>query len=348
MCQTYHGRENAIAIPFEEDFLPLLQHQNASTTSNREKGNGDWNPDSTDIFLAALDAAIHKVTQNNGGKSAVAGSLLILDHITSNTAIHVPIASIAKYAKEEYGMVVAVDGAHALLALPLNMGSILSTGNSQQDESGFVDIYITNAHKWFSSPRGAALLFCVNPEIQETILAQPAVVSHGVDDGFLSRFMWDGCRDYSAQLSLPAILDYWNAANVNVVREEMQRNLKAGVRILGSYWHPGTDTAACVVENHSSAEEAVGLTLVPLGMHAPMMALVRLPDHVSGGADDVVDRRKTSTDAKRVQDFLYSHDVEVPIKCVRGILYARISCHVYNDRGDFERLAQVALKYVVI
>ena len=198
-------------------------------------------------------------------------------------------------------------------------------------------------HKWFSSPRCAAMLFCTNPEIRETILAQPSVVSHGVDDGFLSQFMWDGCRDYSAQLSLPIILDYWNAAGADTVREEMQRNLSEGVRILISHWHADTD--ALCVEKHSAE---AGLTLVPLDMHAPMLALVRLPDHISGeakGTSSSAMKRKISTDAKRIQDFLYSHNIEVPIKCVCGVLYARISCHLYNTADDFERFAQVSLKY---
>ena len=60
------------------------------------------------------------------------------------------------------------------------------------------------------------------------------------------------------------------------------------VRLLLSHWHPGVcsdsgdgDDAACIKEYPSEA----GLTLVPLGMHAPMMALVRLPDNISGGRE---------------------------------------------------------------
>ena len=68
-----------------------------------------------------------------------------------------------------------------------------------------------------------------------------------------------------------------------------------------------------------------------------MMALVRLPE---GGS-----KAKTSTDAKRVQDYLYSQNVEVPVKCVAGRLYVRVSCHVYNTANQFERLAEVALQY---
>ena len=350
MCQTYHGKQNAIAIPFEEDYLPLLQkvtNKTSMSSKNIAASEGDCNPKSADIFLRALDSTIHTMIQNGDDKSSVSGSLLILDHITSNTAIHVPISSIAKYAKEEYGMVVAVDGAHALLSLPLDMGSLLSTSCEGGESGGYVDIYLTNAHKWFSSPRGAAMLFCANPEIRETILAQPAVVSHGVDDGFLSRFMWDGCRDYSAQLSLPAILNYWNNAGVDTARDEMKRNLKEGVKRLIAHWHPDVVDSSSIEDHLAEA----GLTLVPLDMHAPMLALVRLPNHISGGGRYVPSsiqwECKTSTDAKRVQDFLFSQNVEVPIKCVRGVLYARVSCHVYNTIEEFEHLAKVALKYGV-
>ena len=354
MCQTYHGKENAIEIPFEEEFLPLLQ----KSPSDTNRGENDSNPASTEIFLSALDAKIRNLSKNATSKSSLSGSLLILDQITSNTAIHVPISTIAKYAKEEYDMIVAVDGAHGLLSLPLNMRTILTTRGAKRNkssETGYVDIYLTNAHKWLSSPRGAALLFCTNPLIRETILRQPAVVSHGVDDGFFSRFLWDGCRDYASQLSLPAIVDFWNQVDVNKVRKEMENNLIEGVRILISHWHPGVcsdkgDSAdtACILKNSAEAR----VTLVPLGMHAPMMALVRLPVKISGGGNDnnpssaTTTTRKTSTHAKKVQDFLYSQNVEVPVKCIRGVLYVRISCHVYNTVEEFETLGRIALKYV--
>ena len=138
-------------------------------------------------------------------------------------------------------------------------------------------------------------------------------------------------RDYSATLSLPIICDYWKSANVDIVRETMSRNLKEGVRILVSQWHG--------VMNESNLDD---YTLVPLEMHAPMMALVRLPDDISGEGSK---ERKTSTDAKRLQDYLYDNHIEVPIKCINGILFTRVSCHVYNEVREFEKLAQVALNY---
>ena len=350
MCQTHHGKENAIAISFEQEYLPALQQVNH--TNSRQ--DNDWNGASADVFIKALNATIQKEISNGTiSKISLVGSLLILDHITSNTAIHTPISSIAKYAKEEHGMIVAVDGAHGLLGLNFDMTRLLSSGDDDIF-SGYVDIYITNAHKWFSSPRGAAVIFCVNPRIRESILRQPAIVSHGVDDGFFSRFIWDGCRDYAAQLSLPPIADYWNKLGVGNVRAEMERNLLEGVRILISHWHPGVCAdrgvdadASCVLKHSSEA----GLTLVPMGIHAPMMALVRLPLSISGGSAGCLETQsltcdpKNSTDAKKIQDFLYSQKVEVPVKCVRGVLFVRVSCHLYNSAQEFETLANAILKY---
>ena len=327
IAQTYHG-ENAISIPFEKDYLPQLQTIKSSSSFTRDEN--DWNEKTAEIYIHALDEAVHEIIKAKG-RAAVHGSLLILDHITSNTAIHTPINAIAKYAKEEYGMFVVVDGAHSLLSLPLDMSTTLSSSSTTKNE-GYADIYLTNCHKWLSSPRGVATLFCTNEEIRDTILSQPAVVSHGVNDGYLSRFIWDGCRDYSASLSLPIICDYWKSVNVDIVRETMSRNLKAGVRILISQWHGA---------NKSNLDD---FTLVPLDMHAPMMALVRLPDDISGISSK---ERKTSTDAKILQDYLYDNHVEVPIKCINGILFTRVSCHLYNDGREFERLAEVALKYKV-
>ena len=396
ICGHNHGGTgDAIEIPFEEDYLPLLREistkkkaaggggSSSSSTSGGGGGGrgGDWDDDAAEVYISALDSAIGKYLDRGGGggggggggackSSSVAGSLLLLDHITSNTAIRLPISSIAKHAKEEHGMIVAVDGAHALWSLPLDVCALLSAGPRGSDDrhgggGGYVDAYLTNCHKWFSSPRGAALLFCADPEMRETLLSRPAVISHGVDGGFLSRFMYDGCRDYSAQLALPAVLDYWNAIDLVIAREEVRTNLREGVRILCSHWHPDVDASCLYDEDDDSGRNSAeaGLTLVPMGMHAPTMALVRLPDRTSGGGRMGVagdrangqhtsssnsgaeggDDRKTSTDAKRVQDFLYGRGVEVPVKCVRGVLYVRVSCHMYNTADDFDRLGRVAL-----
>ena len=105
----------------------------------------------------------------------------------------------------------------------------------------------------------------------------------------------------------------------------MKCSLREGVRILASQWHP-----------ESSSDD---VTLVPSDMSAPMMTLIRLPESMCGAWNN----RKTSTNAKKIQDFLYRQRIEVPIKCVRGVLYARVSCHLYNHGEEFYRLARALM-----
>lgn len=50
--------------------------------------------------------------------------------------------------------------------------------------------------------------------------------------------------------------------------------------------------------------------------------------------------------AKGVQDALYECKVEVPVKTVRGRLYVRISCAVYNVLDDYQVLADAVLGLV--
>lgn len=37
----------------------------------------------------------------------------------------------------------------------------------------------------------------------------------------------------------------------------------------------------------------------------------------------------------------HEYRIEVPIKCLEGRLYCRVSGHIYNDVQDYERLATV-------
>ena len=259
----------------------------------------------------AENVICHALEQHLDNGSDWTNALLIVDHTASNTAINFPIAKLSAIAKK-HGMITVVDGAHGLLAQPVD--EVLSK----------VDIYLSNAHKWASCPRGVAFLHCSSPQLRETVLRIPAVVSHGIDDGFFNRFVWDGTRDYAAALSLPVVLDYWQGQNPQIVREQIQVMLREGVQLLSELWHNGNENC----------------TLVPMHMHSPM-ALVRLPLFLN------CDLPRTSNDGKKVQDWLYRHRIEVPIKCIQGVLYVRLSCHVYNTLSDYEHLGKVLLQYKV-
>ena len=290
--------DQVIEIPFQSKFLSQLNEVD----------------EVEEVFLEALEGTLN--TQDDWNNA-----LLILDHTTSNTALNLPIEVISKRAKEA-GMIVVVDGAHGLLAQEVDFTKLPS-----------VDIYVSNGHKWLCCPRGIAMMYCPHETIRETILRQPAILSHGVDDGYLSRFMWDGCRDYAAQLALPTVLDFWEKAHPPLVRSWLRSKLTNGIFILVDLWH-----------NNCDMDSWPGnVTLGPLSIQSPM-ALVKLPRHICGTSD----HPKTAAHAKHVQDFLFFHGIEVPVKCINGILFVRLSCHIYNELREYDKLGQTMLVYPIV
>lgn len=114
--------------------------------------------------------------------------LLVVDHITSATAMIFPVAQIVQAAHAR-GIAVLVDGAHVPGHLPLDVEAIGA------------DWYTGNAHKWLFAPKGCGLLWTV-PERQAQTL--PAVLSHGAPDGYTQAFDWIGTRDMTSWLSFEA------------------------------------------------------------------------------------------------------------------------------------------------
>ena len=275
---------------------------------------------SSDLFEYALLETLQQMKSEDNNKQTE-NALLIIDHTTSNTALNMPLKRLSKIAKE-MNMLVMVDGAHGLLAQDLALN---------ESELPHVDFYLGNGHKWLSCPRGVGFLYCPHSKLRDSILRLPAVISHGIGQGFQSRFLWDGCRDYAAALSVPAVLDYWEQketmifdSNAVPVRTKINYKLREAAQLLSRSWHSNQDWESSL--------------LAPWALHSPMMALVRLPDPLQSSPS-------TSEQAKAVQDYLYDNFIEVPIKCVRGVLYVRISCHVYNEMHEYQRLADTMLKF---
>ena len=69
------------------------------------------------------------------------------------------------------------------------------------------DVYAGNCHKWLCAPKGAGFLYA-RPEAQAWI--EPLVVSWDWLDGaaFHELHRWQGTRDPSAFLAVPAAIDF--------------------------------------------------------------------------------------------------------------------------------------------
>jgi isopenicillin-N epimerase len=124
--------------------------------------------------------------------------VIYLSHITSPTAMRMPIAEIAARARTE-GILTVIDGAHAPGQLELDLEGI------------GVDFYTGNCHKWLCSPKGSGFLYA-RPERQA--LLKPLIVSWGWENlhpgpsTFIDVFQWLGTDDPAAFLSVPAAIDY--------------------------------------------------------------------------------------------------------------------------------------------
>jgi selenocysteine lyase/cysteine desulfurase len=298
---------------------------------------------SDESAMSVLSRALAKHTDRFVCTPTGPPPLLLLDHTTSNTALTFPLVELARFAREHLhpNTLVVVDGAHGLWAQDTVqvLGSSPSGDKDEGDQQGAINVYLANGHKWLAAPRGVALAWARDDELSQGLLAQPAVLSHGMHEvDLFSRFVWDGCRDYNAALATPAVLNYWNreteAGETNLQRSRLKvrEMLWKGLARLAQVWH-GIPPDVVLLQEEGSQK---GLLLAPYKewLDAPM-TLLRLPRKWESPA------QSTSTDAKRVQDYLYEHGVEAPIKCIEGKLYIRISCHIYNQLEDFERLATV-------
>jgi isopenicillin-N epimerase len=118
--------------------------------------------------------------------------LLVIDHVTSPTAIVLPVEAIAA-ACALRGVEVLVDGAHAPGMLRLDVARVGAT------------YYTGNLHKWMCAPKGAAFLW-VSQGRQHAV--HPLIISHYFEEGFAKEFGWQGTRDISAWLTAPAAIAF--------------------------------------------------------------------------------------------------------------------------------------------
>ena len=128
--------------------------------------------------------------------------LLVIDLITSPTALVLPVAALAAKARA-VGARILVDAAHA-------------PGQIEFDLPGLSADYVTgNAHKWLFAPKGTAFLWA-RRDCQAGL--HPTTISHGLDQGFVTEFDWVGTRDPSAWLATGAALAFYRRLGGSAIR----------------------------------------------------------------------------------------------------------------------------------
>ena len=125
---------------------------------------------------------------------------IFISHITSATALILPVADICRIAREK-GIMTFIDGAHAPGQLPLDLSAL------------DVDIYTGACHKWMMTPKSCSFLY-VKKNLQP--LFDPLLISWGYNSAtpsssqFLDYHELQGTRDFSAFLTVPEAIRFMN------------------------------------------------------------------------------------------------------------------------------------------
>jgi isopenicillin-N epimerase len=234
--------------------------------------------------------------------------LLLIDHVTSQTGIVMPIAALAERMRER-GVRVLVDGAHAPGMLDLDITALE------------VDYYTGNCHKWLCAPKGAGFLW-VRPPLQREV--RPVAISHGANarrprSRFLMEFDWVGTDDPTAVLSVPAALDFMGGL------------LPGGWPALRAH-----NRALCLAGRRLLIDTLGGEPIAPEQMIGAI-ASHPLPPGADAGPP------QSSLYADPLQDtLLEDHRIEVPVVPwpAPPQRLVRISAQLYNDIDQYRLLAR--------
>jgi isopenicillin-N epimerase len=228
--------------------------------------------------------------------------VLFLSHITSPTALILPVAELVRRARAE-GMLTVIDGAHALGQIALDLRTLGA------------DFYVGNCHKWLCAPKGSGFLYA-RRNVQH--LLEPLVVSWGWNrdqssevcqtsegsSALVAEQQWQGTRDPAAYLSVPAALEFQDEHHWMQVRATCHELLREARRRL---------------------EERTGLPGIcpdSAEWYAQMGAFP-LPE----------------CDAAVLQRRLYEqYHIEVPVIDWNGRELVRVSVQGYNGRQDIDAL----------
>ncbi|GAB4814813.1 hypothetical protein N2152v2_001859 [Parachlorella kessleri] len=271
--------------------------------------------------------------------------LCIIDHIISALPVHLPVYELCALCKR-YAVPALVDGAHAVGAVTLDLASLGAT------------YYTSNLHKWLCSPKGTAFLW-VAPEAQAGLA--PLVTSHGYNLGFQGDFFWRGTNDYTAFLTLPAAVAIMRLLDTGGAARRYRHNLLAqAVSVLLDAWGTEEVLGLDAPESCMAAVELPHLgafTAAPNQHDSPDPSsngttVFSRSRHETNGATSharakpsAVWCEPTSATAEALHAALrWRFQIEVPVICLRGKLYVRLSAQIYNQLDDYRRLGSAVLE----
>ena len=200
------------------------------------------------LRIAEIDFASGTQTADDIADSVFAAltnetTLVVLDQITSETALLLPVDQIIRTIRRVSPQArVVIDGAHApgmlTPALPLDF-----------------DVWVGNFHKWICAPRASAGLVCRTGEVASRMV--PLAPSWDFESGFPKSFFSQGTDDYSSYLATPHAIKFHESISAGELDKHNREVLNGAEKMLQDHW--GSEP------------------VVPDEISCPWMRLVRLP-----------------------------------------------------------------------
>ncbi|MGA2069243.1 MAG: aminotransferase class V-fold PLP-dependent enzyme [Thermoguttaceae bacterium] len=260
------------------------------------------------IPVESPDEVVRAVLARVTGRTRLA----VLDHVTSPTAIVLPIHEIVRQLSRQ-GVDCLVDGAHGPGMVPLDL-----------DRLGAA-YYAGNCHKWLCAPKGAGFLY-VRPDRKEGI--QPPVISHGYNqprrgyNRLQDAFDWQGTLDPTPWLCVGTAIAFLEGLLPGGLVGLMRRNHELAV-----------------ASRRMLSARLPLRPICPEDMLGSMAALL-LPDRAPG--TDIADPAAAQPLPRLGAQLLEEFSIEVPVYywLAPPQTLLRISAQAYNNFQQYERLAE--------
>ena len=233
--------------------------------------------------------------------------LIVISHVTSPTALVLPVEEICRLARERE-IPVCIDGPHAVAMLPLDLRKL------------DCDFYTASCHKWLCAPFGSGFLYA-SPRWQKKV--EPAVISwggsiSGRQPSWKDEFVWSGTRDPAAYLAVADAVRFF----------EQPLSDDHNISALETFRSHASELLAL------ARERIVAVTgLEPLASEtSPCGSMLSFPLPIE---DDLDPQQRHP-----FQDALWDrYRIEIPIVHWQGRRSVRVSAHLYNTATEIEHLS---------
>ena len=227
--------------------------------------------------------------------------LIFASHITSTTALIFPLGEFCAQARA-LGVLTLIDGAHAPGHIDLHLDTLGA------------DFYTGNCHKWLCAPKGSAFLHArsdLHHTLHATVTSWGYVAGTQGHTGFDAytgrtvlerRLQWQGTRDISAWLAVPAAIAFQQRHGWAQVRQRCHGQAVALMQ-----------------------RTAARFGLPVIGQPEDFGQMVPLP--------------VPHQDAAALRERLFEqHRIEVPVTQHAGRTFVRVSVQGYNAEADLAAL----------